>query len=467
MKQYFAQLYYRLARIVTSKAMTTVILVVFALQALLLAVLMQPGVPPDENNHVEFINFYAEHSVSPFFSEQEPTWSLGDKTREVDYLYHYGMSLVARAVPGESLDLYVIRLLSIVGALASFVALIRVFQRLGITRGAINTALAILTNLPMVLMLSAAVNNDVMVWLLTTVATLLFLRIWRQPILLDVVLLANVFAFGGLVKRTLLPLGVFFALATIVVVIRKWKIFKASFTFGPQFVAAAVLLLLGIGLMTERIGGNLYQYGAISPSCNQVQGEEACAGFWLNARTRWIEKGSPAAENIWLPAGTSVDAEPRILPVFMAEWTAASIDNIVNIQTQGWRHEVRPWGILTPLAIAFLSVAFVVAAMYDVRNREKSFRVRARLLIGLIGLFIVLTYMAVNYMNYRSLHIFGLALNGRYILSGIMLLTGLACFYWTLLLGKRLAPAVAIVTVGLFVIGSGLLMMVRNPQLFG
>ncbi len=467
MKQRLSQFYAHVVRIAASKSVTVGILVFFVLQALLLAVVMHPGVPPDEKNHIEFMNYYGDHSLSPFLTKQEPTWSLGDKTREVDYLYHYAMSLVTRVVPGEAPDLYVIRALSIVCAALSFIVLIQIFQRIGIPRGAINTSLAVVTNLPMVLMLSAAVNNDVMVWLLTMIAVLLLLRLWRQPMLIDVLLLVNVFAFGGLVKRTLLPLAVLFAVASIIIVIKKWQTFKKSFVFTPRLVIASVLLVLGVGLVAERIGGNLYHYQAISPSCERVQGKEACADFWLNARTRWIEKGSPADENIWLPVGTTVDTEVRALPIFAAQWSMASLTNVIDIQTQGWLHEVKPWKILAPLAVILLTVTIILMFMYDARRYKNQVNARRRLFVGFIGLFVIVTFLVVNYMSYQSHHIFGLALNGRYILPGLMLLSGLGCFYWSKMLGKNIAQIAAIIISALFIFGSGIIMMLRNPQLFG
>ena len=80
---------------------------------------------------------------------------------------------------------------------------------------------------------------------------------------------------------------------------------------------------------------------------------------------------------------------------------------------------------------------------------------------------IILIHMAYNYSEYRSNHVFGQALNGRYILPAILPLGILAAHYWSQLLARhrQWLTAVAVFVVISTIGGSGLLMMLRNPQL--
>ena len=129
------------------------VLGLFVVQTVLLVCIVHIGTPPDEQNNIDFIQYYAQHSLSPVLTHQAPTYSLGDKTREVDYLYHYGMSLVVRVLPfSDNTEYKVIRLLSIVCAVLSLLALAAVLKRVGVSAATITTALLIITNLPMVLM---------------------------------------------------------------------------------------------------------------------------------------------------------------------------------------------------------------------------------------------------------------------------------------------------------------------------
>src|SRR5690606_23846637 len=43
-----------------------------------------------------------------------------------------------------------------------------------------------------------------------------------------------------------------------------------------QQVALVLLLLISAGLFAERIGGNLVQYGAVSPKCTAIHSYEDC-----------------------------------------------------------------------------------------------------------------------------------------------------------------------------------------------
>src|ERR1700740_2100159 len=78
-----------------------IILGLFIIQTVVLVFVTHIGTPPDETNHIAFVEYYAHHSLSPIFDQQQPTYYLGDKTREVGSLYHYSMSLVYRVSPGS------------------------------------------------------------------------------------------------------------------------------------------------------------------------------------------------------------------------------------------------------------------------------------------------------------------------------------------------------------------------------
>jgi chromate transport protein ChrA len=81
--------------------------------------------------------------------------------------------------------------------------------------------------------------------------------------------------------------------------------------------------------------------------------------------------------------------------------------------------------------------------------------------------FYIAIQLAVNIGTYRHSRIFGLALNGRYILPGLLPLIGLGWFYWSKLLHKRPKTQVVLaIGIVLFtILGSGILMMLHNPQL--
>jgi hypothetical protein len=431
------------------------VLLLFVLQTLFLVFTVRIGTPPDEGNHVHFIQYYANHSLSPVFDHQQPTQSLGDKTREVDYLYHYVMSLVARILPLQGHpEIIALRLFSVLFGLLALVTLARVLTLLGLTAGVITGSLLLIGNLPMVLMLSSAVNNDAVVWLGLALSLLLLVRLWQRPKALDLLWLANVLVLGSLVKRTFLPLGLVFGVLGLIIFARHSRVILAGFRrVNWQLGVALIVLVLGTGLFAERIGGNLLHYGKIVVSCDEVQGEKACYNFWVNVRARYLAQRQP---------------EKPVPPVeFVVRWFGESFDNIVDIQTQGWRHEVKPARFLTPALVSALFIGLVYGVVNELRRFKTEQQARWRLCVMAIGFFYIAVQLAVNYSSYQHQHVFGLALNGRYILPGLLPLVGLAWFYWAQLLHRRPRAQIilAIAIIAFTVLGSGLLMMLHNPQL--
>lgn len=433
------------------------VLVLFIVQAVVLAFVTRIGTPPDEQNHIKFIEYYANHSVSPIFEKQTPTFNLGDKTREVDYLYHYTMSLLYRVLPVSAHAKYVvIRLLTVVLALLAFLVLANVFRRLGFSPAVTTVALLVITNLPMVLMMSSAVNNDVMVWLGAALGLLLMLRLWERPNARDVLWLLVLAVAGGLFKRTLLPLGLVFGIFALVAVRRYFPVLlKQCRRFDWRLVLAALLLLISVGLFTERVGGNLLRYHTPTPSCDRVQGSDACSVFWGDVRAAGLVHKTPE--------------RPVPLYIFPFRWLWSSVANVVDIQTQGWRHEVKPARWLTPLLGVLLVSGVAYGFYYDRKRSSEALDklARQRIYIILIALYFMVVHMLVNYSDYRQVKFFGIALNGRYILPSLLPLIGFACFYWSRWLSTRprWRVTLAVLVVLSTILGSGLLMMLHNPQL--
>lgn len=443
----------KITSFITPKRLFWLVMAVFVVQASCLALVTRIGTPPDETNHIAFIDFYAKHSLSPVFSHQQPTYSLGDKTREVDYLYHYCMSLLVRALPfSPNVEYKIIRLLSVAFGLLTFLLLARLFRRLGVSWGAITAGLAVLTNLPMVLMMSSAINNDVLVWLGMALGLWLLVRLRERPAATDLAWLIALVLLGGLVKRNLLPVCLLLGLAALWIGLRHYRMFWAELRSPRrQLLLALVVVVIGFGLFAERVGGNIVRYGNITVSCEQVQGEAACYNFWANVRARDLAKRPP---------------ETPVAPAsFVVRWFNDSIFNIIDIQTQGWRHEVKPARWLPQLLTWLLLLGLLYGLVRDLRSRDQ--KANWRLFVLLAAVYFMLIQLLVNFSTYRHYRIYGLALNGRYIIPSLLPLALLASFYWSVWLRRypKLLFVAALLVAAATITGSGLLMMLHNPQL--
>ena len=453
---------------VGSRIARLIVLGVFVAQAVILAFTMHVGVPPDENNHIQFTQYYAQHSVSPFFSHQTPTFNLGDKTREVDYMYAYLTSLLYRISPlSDHANVIMLRLLTVATALLTMVLLARLFKKLGASNSVITVGLLALTNLPMVLMLSSAVNNDVFVWLGTILGLLLVVKLWREPTLVTFLWIATVAALGGLFKRDLFVLSVVLAVLAVAIVIKKRQQFFASFKRQNwQVIVASLVLIMSVGLFVERVGGNIIDYGSIAPSCNAVQGEKACSVFWGNQRDIDFATKNPAAFHRWVgPAHYDNSLMSPVL--FVVRWASDSFYNNVDIQTQGWHHEVSPSLALVAFLGAIFLALIVTAIWYDIRHRAEP-GAKMRLIVMATAWVYAASQLIVNYSTYRHYHIYGVALNGRYILPSIFIMSLLGAYATSQILRKRpvwllIISVIVCLTV---ILGSGILLMFSNSQLF-
>jgi hypothetical protein len=151
----------------------------------------------------------------------------------------------------------------------------------------------------------------------------------------------------------------------------------------------------------------------------------------------------------------------------VVRWFSDSFSNVVDIQAQGWRHEVKPARWLTPVLVFLLIVGIVYGFLYDKHKFAANRESRLRLYIMMIALFFVGVHLMVNYGEYKHYKVFGIALNGRYIIPSLLPLIIFAGFYWSKLLARypKLLVVLAIIVALGTIFGSGLLMMFRNPQL--
>lgn len=455
----FQKILKRCGVFIKSSSFRRAIFLLFIIQAVILVFITKTGVPPDENNHIRFIEYYAQHSLDPIIEEQTSGFDkVADVTRQASYLYHYLMSLVYRISPLDAEGTYsVIRLFSVLLGLLTLIVTAKWLRRLAVPESAINIGLLLFSNMPSFLMVSAAVNNDPAVWLISSLGILMILRLWDKALLQDLLWLVILVASGSIVKRTFLPLAVVFALFGIFIVFKNYKNLLKQFK-KPNW--KLVLLTLGavisIGFFTERIIGNLVEYKNIDLKCEQVHTDEQCRGHWLYERTRWLEDSKPENPD-YIPA-----------PIFAVRWFWSSVSNNINIQTQLWKHEVKPnFGFRIYLSI-LLFIAIVAGIIIEKRRFRKDEVARKRLFILTILIGYVFFHMFVNYRLYKRYAVYGLALNGRYLIPSLLPLTVFAVMYISQILKRwpRLLLVLSVATIGLFFFNSGIKLLLSNPQIW-
>jgi hypothetical protein len=152
----------------------------------------------------------------------------------------------------------------------------------------------------------------------------------------------------------------------------------------------------------------------------------------------------------------------------VARWFDTSFFNIIDIQTQGWRHEVKPSRVAVSIGGWLLVIGLAVGWWrYELSRLKTDSYARWRTYLLGLSIFGILTQLFVNFGKYRESHIFGLVLNGRYTIPSLLLIVGFGCYYWCRLLARypKTRAIITILAILFVIFGSGLLMMLRNPQL--
>ncbi len=284
----------RLKATLSSKWFFIVCLVIFVAGVLWIIFSSIYPMAYDEAYHFGLINLYSNY-WHPFFANQPPNADVyGSVAREPSFLYHYLFGQLFRGIRAvcstELAQILVLRCLSLAMVVPAILilrsALVR-FTRYSLAQ--IHLALSFFMLVPMVSMLSAQINYDNAMFLLSSVVVYLALKTLR---LLESkkVDSATLFwlAITGLItcvtKYTFLP--AFFGLVIFLVwsIWRTMGITPAVSSFRKSFSKLSTLYKLGVialfiiaaGLSWQRYGINVLRYGRPVPDCRQVLTEHQC-----------------------------------------------------------------------------------------------------------------------------------------------------------------------------------------------
>ena len=423
----------------------------FLIQAIYLVFMVPIGVPPDELAHIRIVEQYVQQEKPlPTITEQT-NHSLGDITRNTDYFYHYALSLLARILPVDGLALYVVfRLVSVCIVFATLVAGARLIRRLGASEAVTTVGLLIVTNFAQFLFMSAAINQDQVVWLGATVGALLLVRLWQKINVVDMLLLTNVVLFAAISKKTFLPIAVLFGVVLLALILRQRKQFakvvkEAAKQWKPAVVVLGLLAMVGIGLNVERFGYNIVTYKQISVACDKIHTYEQCMEHGVFRRNANLRTEKP------------VEFTPQPITEFAPYWHYSNYRGVFG--TQGWNGRAMPdpWAYDVLLAITTASLALGIAYYVRWWRRPES-------LIFMASLVYIAVQMSVNYGVYLTYGAQGLALQGRYIFPIIVPLVLVLVYMWSLALRRwrTLRSMLAIGVVVLILAQSGMSAIIRS-----
>ena len=276
-----------------------VVLLLFVCEAGWLAVTSRYPMAFDEAYHFGLIQFFSHHWSPIINSQPATTYGLGNIVHDPSYLYHYLMSFPYRAIAyfTSSIEVQVIalRFINIGLVVAALVYMRKILRLIGVPSLLVNLILLAFALTPLVTALSAQINYDNLLILVSTFCvyqTVLFVQSLRRE-KVDVQRLLALLAlclFASEVKFSFPPIFVG------IVAVLTWQLavywrdhrkdFTAQVTTGfkqismPKRVILLIALLVGGGLFATSYGYNMVAYRTLEPQCNEVLSIQDCKQYY-------------------------------------------------------------------------------------------------------------------------------------------------------------------------------------------
>jgi len=366
------------------------------LQAVFFAFTTRLGLPPDETYHLSYIKLFSENNFSPFLSNQEGYFSLGEAVRTPFFLYHYLLSF-----PYSLSDNFVfMRLINVALGVGSLVLVALIAGELKVPKLVRNLSIFMAANTLMLVFLAGSVSYDNLFIVLSLSSILLAIRLFNKITATHLLLLVACLAAGSLVKINFLPLA---AALMIILAVRYhqsyksvWAAFQKTFAAHRRVnMALCVLVAFLSVLVLHRYGYNVVKYRTYAPACTQVQSLEQCRQHALFVRN----------ETVLGRDHPKPDKDPF---EYVYDWIPLIQDRTFGI----YGHQD-----FTPIRIvrASIQILIVLAAAAVIRAWRKKDRLFS-LLIG-ISLFYTFMLLLENYDIYTRSGRMGFVVHGRHMLA--------------------------------------------------
>jgi hypothetical protein len=403
------------------------------IQALWVALTAHYPMAFDEDFHLGIIRIYAHH-LSPFLSGQPAGADVyGAISRDPSYLYQYLLSFPYRLISVFTHDQTIIviglRCLNIGLFVSGLILYRRLLRSLRAPDGVINGCLLFFVLIPVVPLLAGQINYDnlfipgLVLCLLLSVKLTVVLRAQQRLDFRLFVLLIVACLMTSLVKYAFLP--VFLAIGLLsafqVWLITGWSIRRVVELFrvsvramtGRLLLGYGLLLLIAVGLFSQRYLVNIIQYGTPIPDCGKVLSVKQCSSYgpWIRDYNFKINK---------------LDEDKNPL-VFTEDWLYGmwlrlyfSVDGpATQYQTRG------PLPVPALSAIVYAGGGLVVLIF----GARRLWRTYDRSTVALFGVAAFIYGLTIYLDNYKAYLRTGqpVAINGRYLLPFIPIVLVLVC----------------------------------------
>ncbi|HBH11615.1 MAG TPA: hypothetical protein DDX29_00605 [Clostridiales bacterium] len=433
-----------------------ILFVVFIGYSSVLAVNLQPAVIPDEPAHFTFSKHFATTWGIPPDTYETYTW--GWYIKQNPFLYHWSngrLINVMQLITPEINDLQLLiglRLINVLYASGTLLFLFMISVELIPDRWWQLLPVFLLSNTLMFVFLAAGVNYDNLANLLCMIGLYFFVRVYREHNFLTNSLAWMIFiGLATLVKYTILPLALAMSIAWLIyVILHRKSVFPINLS-GARKILLTIIFLAVVLFNISIYGMNLILYQNILPPCQEILLESQCAisPFEKRYQEIAIKPKMTIQESI-------EEGYPGLIAYAFDTW----VENML-LRTFGMigHKSYFPLDLLMYFKILFYGTGILGLIFF----RQKSLLKFS--LVGIV-LFYALVLLITNYnseLTYGFIHI---ALQGRYIFPVIGLIYVLFALIVKNLPSRGLRWIHLFYTLGLFLVGGPLTIILRYHSLF-
>lgn len=454
-------LYEQIVKFLGSGVFFWLIVGFFVLQSFWLAFSFRFPMVYDEMVHFHLIQTYG-HQLSPWLAQPIPT--IPFHISLFHYLLGFSYRLISALTTSQILQIIFLRIINIAIVAAGLVVFANLLKLLNIRRIYVNIALLVFVLLPITPLISATINYDNLLFLLTAIYMFFAVQIiqnktivWQQY--------AYLIIFGclaSLTKYTFLPLFAASVIYLIILLARRHKtrflgLLQHSYRQADAVVRYLLLtvLIVAVGMFSAIFVKNAIVYGTPSPNCVQIMSRQRCLSksygvINRNERARATVTSRPADSLVQFTLSWTDNMRD------MTMWSAANIypSNVLVVK--------RPLPVMN-LLIFFGTILGLGFLLYAWRSLYKS---QSWYFLGAMTLALFAAVFVVNLSGYHKVHLY-FANQPRYLLSMLPVLLVMIVVATAFALRRRsyiIKLAVFIAAMLLFTQGGGAITHIVQSQ---
>jgi len=428
----------------------------FFLSSLLIAINVNPSIIPDEEGHLLYSFHFSNTWGIPDDNDETAEWGWYIKQNPFVYYWINGriINLLSFVLPkiDQSQIIISLRILNVLYSLGTVLFCYLISNELIHDKWWQLLPVFLLTQTLMFVFLSSGISYDNLANFLSISGIFFLVKVFKKNnFITNSLAWILCISLGTLVKYTVLPLALFMAISWLIfIILNKTEIFpiKAMTTKDLILLLVVILLLIANFLI---YGVNLINYQSIRPNCRDILEPEKCeiSQFAIGYQQYALEEKLTLIESIKLGYPNPIEYVSNI-------WIRNMLLRTYGILGHNIYYPVR--------LINFYQLLFyLIIVLAIIFWKPSSFSISS--LFGVIIFYTIVLLIK----NYQSELIYGFshfALQGRYIFPVI----GPIYILFTKILkstpSKYLRWAILIFTIGLFIYGGPLTLILKYDTVF-